>query len=192
MTIEFAADQTTIIMSVDDIRRALTRMSHEIVERNEGVAGLVLVGIRTRGVPLAQRLARLIAQFEDTSVPCGGLDVTLYRDDVGRSKPKPPGPTSLPVDVGGRTVILVDDVLYTGRTVRAAMDALMDYGRPRAIQLTALVDRGHRELPIRADYVGKNVPTASSEAIEVRLEEIDGRDLVLLRKGPGRCGGEQS
>jgi pyrimidine operon attenuation protein/uracil phosphoribosyltransferase len=191
MTVDVAAEQSTIIMSVDDIRRALTRMSHEIVERNEGVAGLVLVGIRTRGVPLAQRLARLIAQFEDASVPCGGLDVTLYRDDVGRSKPKPPGPTSLPVHVGGRTVILVDDVLYTGRTVRAAMDALMDYGRPRAIQLTALVDRGHRELPIRADYVGKNVPTASSEAIEVRLKEIDGRDLVLLRKRTARRGGEQ-
>jgi pyrimidine operon attenuation protein/uracil phosphoribosyltransferase len=190
MTPDVTTDQTTIIMSVDDIRRALTRISHEIVERNEGVAGLVLVGIRTRGVPLAQRLARLISQFEGATVPIGGLDITLYRDDVGRSKPKPPGPTSLPVDVGGRTVILVDDVLYTGRSVRAAMDALMDYGRPRAIQLTALVDRGHRELPIRADYVGKNVPTAGSEAIEVRLEEIDGRDLVLLRKRPAHRGGE--
>ena len=182
MTIEAAADQTTVIMSVDDIRRALTRMSHEIVERNEGVAGLVLVGIRTRGVPLAKRLARLIAQFEDASVPCGELDVTLSRDDVGRSKPKPPGPTSLPVHVGGRTVILVDDVLYTGRTVRAAMDAIMDIGRPRTIQLAVIVDRGHRELPVRADFVGKNVPPSKREIIGVRVTEIDGEDCVVIKE----------
>jgi pyrimidine operon attenuation protein / uracil phosphoribosyltransferase len=188
--VDRAGDSATVIMSAEDIRRALTRIGHEIVERNEGVAGLVLVGIRTRGVPLAQRLASLINQFEAASVPIGELDITLYRDDVGRSRPKLPGPSSLPVHVGGRTVVLVDDVLYTGRTVRAAMDALMDYGRPRAIQLTALVDRGHRELPIRADFVGKNVPTARSESIEVRVQELDGRDLVLLRKSAPRLGGE--
>ena len=181
-----AAERTaaaTVIMSSDDVRRALTRMSHELVERNSGVADLVLVGVRTRGVPLAQRLASSIEQFEGRQVPHGGLDITLYRDDFGQARPRPPRPSSLPVDVGGKTVVLVDDVLYTGRTVRAAMDALMDFGRPRAIQLLVLVDRGHRELPIRPDYVGKNVPTARSESIEVRLEEVDGVDLVLLRKG---------
>jgi pyrimidine operon attenuation protein/uracil phosphoribosyltransferase len=173
----------TVIMSSDDVRRALTRMSHELVERNAGAEGLVLVGIRTRGVPLAERLSQQIAGFEGRSVPHGGLDITLYRDDLEQSGPRAPRPTSLPVDVHGRQVVLVDDVLYTGRTVRAAMDALMDFGRPRAIQLVVLVDRGHRELPIRPDYVGKNVPTARHEAIEVKLEETDGVDLVLLRKG---------
>jgi pyrimidine operon attenuation protein/uracil phosphoribosyltransferase len=187
------AAAATIIMSADDVRRALTRMSHEIVERNAGVDRLVLVGIRTRGVPLARRLAGRIQEFEGTVVPHGGLDITLYRDDLSQARPRPPRPTSLPVDVGGKTVVLVDDVLYTGRTVRAAMDALMDFGRPRAIQLLVLVDRGHRELPIRADYVGKNVPTARSESIEVRIEEQDGVDLVLLRKNAdGQVGGQRS
>jgi pyrimidine operon attenuation protein/uracil phosphoribosyltransferase len=179
---EARPDFGTVIMSSDDIRRALTRMSHELVERNAGVDGLVLIGIRTRGVPLARRLAGEIDRFEGSALPAGGLDITLYRDDVGSSGPKTPRPTSLPVDVGGRKVVLVDDVLYTGRTVRAAMDALMDFGRPRAIQLLVLVDRGHRELPIRPDYVGKNVPTARNELIEVKLQEIDGLDLVVLRK----------
>jgi pyrimidine operon attenuation protein/uracil phosphoribosyltransferase len=183
------AEPATVIMSADDVRRALTRMSHEIVERNEGVERLVLVGIRTRGVPLARRLAQRIQQFEGKIVPHGGLDITLYRDDLNQARPRPPRPTSLPVDVGSKTVVLVDDVLYTGRTVRAAMDALMDFGRPRAIQLLVLVDRGHRELPIRADFVGKNVPTARSETIEVRIEENDGVDLVLLRKRTGSQGG---
>jgi pyrimidine operon attenuation protein / uracil phosphoribosyltransferase len=173
----------TVIMSSDDVRRALTRMSHELVERNAGVEGLVLVGIRTRGLPLARRLAKQIGSLERSLVPDGGLDITLYRDDFDQTGPRALRPTSLPVDVHGRRVVLVDDVLYTGRTVRAAMDALMDLGRPRLIQLLVLVDRGHRELPIRPDYVGKNVPTARHESIEVKLEETDGVDLVLLRKG---------
>ena len=183
MRADTGAERTTLIMSADDMRRALTRMSHEVIERNAGVDDLVLVGIRTRGVPLAGRIAEQTSRLEGRAVPQGGLDVTLYRDDLGHSRPKAPRPTSLPVDVGGRKVVLVDDVLYTGRTVRAALDALMDFGRPRAIQLLVLVDRGHRELPIRPDYVGKNVPTGRHESIEVKLEEVDGTDLVLLRKG---------
>jgi pyrimidine operon attenuation protein/uracil phosphoribosyltransferase len=183
MRAEAGTERSTVIMSADDVRRALTRMSHELLERNAGADDLVLVGIRTRGVPLARRIAEQSGRLEGRAVPHGGLDVTLYRDDLGHSRPKAPRPTSLPVDVGGRKVVLVDDVLYTGRTIRAAMDALMDFGRPRAIQLLVLVDRGHRELPIRPDYVGKNVPTARHESIEVKLEEIDGTDLVLLRKG---------
>jgi pyrimidine operon attenuation protein/uracil phosphoribosyltransferase len=170
-------------MSADDMRRALTRMSHEVVERNAGVDKLVLAGIRTRGVPIAERIARLIGNFEGCEIPCGGLDITLYRDDLDRGRLRAPRPTSLPVDVAGRTVVLVDDVLYTGRSVRAAMDALMDLGRPRAIQLLVMVDRGHRELPIRPDFVGKNVPTSRAEVIQVRLREVDGGDLVLLTKG---------
>ncbi|MDP8921423.1 MAG: bifunctional pyr operon transcriptional regulator/uracil phosphoribosyltransferase PyrR [Chloroflexota bacterium] len=170
------------LMSADDMRRALSRMAHEIVERNGGTANLALVGIRTRGVPLARRIGRLIAEFEGDAVPIGELDVTLYRDDLSRRVKLPAGPTALPVDVDGRTVVIVDDVLYTGRSVRAAMDALIDYGRPRAIQLAVLVDRGHRELPIRADYVGKNVPTARSEVVVVNVSEVDGRDEVVLKK----------
>jgi pyrimidine operon attenuation protein/uracil phosphoribosyltransferase len=189
MTAELGADVRTVIMSAEDMRRALTRMSHELIERNAGAAGLVLVGIRTRGVPLARRVANLIAQFEAVHLPYGGLDITLYRDDLEASRPRPPRPTSLPVDIGGRRVVLVDDVLFTGRTVRAAMDALMDFGRPRSIQLMVLIDRGHRELPIRPDYVGKNVPTARREAIEVRLQETDGSDAVWLRKGLERESG---
>jgi pyrimidine operon attenuation protein/uracil phosphoribosyltransferase len=165
-------------------------MSHELLERNAGVDGLVLVGIRTRGVPLARRVASQISQLEGMAMPYGELDITLYRDDLDRARPRPPRASSLPTDIGGRTVVLVDDVLYTGRTIRAAMDALMDFGRPRAIQLLVLVDRGHRELPIRPDFVGKNVPTARHEAIEVRLQEIDGLDTVLLRKGQGAAQGE--
>ena len=182
MSAHAGAQPGTVIMSADDVRRAVTRMSHEVVERNGGVEGLVLVGIRTRGVPMARRIAEQIGQFESVPVPHGGLDITLYRDDLARAGPRAPSPTSLPVDLAGSKVVLVDDVLFTGRTVRAAMDALMDFGRPRAIQLLVLVDRGHRELPIRPDYVGKNVPTARHETIEVKLEEIDGADLVLLRK----------
>ena len=183
MTAELSTELRTLIMSGEDVRRALTRMSHELVERNAGTGGLVLVGIRSRGVPLARRVANQIAQFEGVTLPYGGLDITLYRDDLNASRPRPPRPSSLPVDIGGRNVVLVDDVLYTGRTVRAAMDALMDFGRPRAIQLMVLVDRGHRELPIRPDYVGKNVPTSRHETIEVRLQETDGMDAVWLRKG---------
>jgi pyrimidine operon attenuation protein / uracil phosphoribosyltransferase len=183
MTAETRPDVAAVIMSSDDLRRTLNRLSHEIVERNDGVDGLVLAGIRTRGVPIARRLAQQIRQFEGADIPECGLDITLYRDDLSRHKPKLPGPTTMPVDVRDRTVILVDDVLYTGRTVRAAMDAVMDFGRPRAIQLLVLVDRGHRELPIRPDYVGKNVPTARHELVQVRLEEIDGVDMILLSKG---------
>lgn len=175
-----AAADRRVLMSADEIRRALTRMAHEIVERNGGVERVALVGIRTRGVPLARRMAQLITQFEEQPVAAGELDVTLYRDDLARRVKVPTGPTDLPFDVEGRTVVLVDDVLYTGRSVRAAMDALRDFGRPRAIQLAVLVDRGHRELPIRADYVGKNVPTARSEVVEVKLVEVDGRDEVVL------------
>ena len=169
------------LMTADDIRRALGRMAHEIVERNGGTDGLVLVGIRTRGVPLARRVARQIGVF-DVAPQVGELGVTLYRDDLSRRVKAAVGPTALPMDVAGLVVVLVDDVLYTGRTVRAAMDALVDFGRPRAIQLLVLVDRGHRELPIRADFVGKNVPTARAETVEVHLEEVDEQDEVVLRK----------
>jgi pyrimidine operon attenuation protein/uracil phosphoribosyltransferase len=170
------------LMTAEEIRRAIARMAHEIVERNGGVDGVVLVGIRTRGVPLARRMARLISELEERPVAAGGLDVTLYRDDHSRRVKLPAGPSDMPFDVEGRCVVLVDDVLYTGRSVRAAMDALRDYGRPRAIQLAVLVDRGHRELPIRPDFVGKNVPTARSEVVEVKLMEVDGRDEVVLDK----------
>ena len=182
MSVPNAGTSERSLMSPDEIRRALSRMAHEIVERNAGVAGLVLVGIRTRGVPLARRIGRLIAEFEGDPVQTGELDVTFYRDDIATRVKMPSGPTDLPFDVEGRTVVLVDDVLYTGRSVRAAMDALRDFGRPRAIQLAVLIDRGHRELPIRADYVGKNVPTARSEVVEVKVSEVDGRDEVILGK----------
>jgi pyrimidine operon attenuation protein/uracil phosphoribosyltransferase len=168
------------LLGADDIRRALARLAHEIVERNSGVGALVLVGLRTRGVPLASRLQRRIAEFEGELVPLGELDVTLYRDDVHQRAPRMLSPTSIPVDIADKTVILVDDVLYTGRTIRAALDALIDLGRPRAIQLVCLVDRGHRELPIRPDYVGKKVPTSRHEKVAVHLEEVDGVDEVVL------------
>lgn len=170
------------LMGAEDVRRALSRMAHEIVERNAGVDGLALVGIRTRGVPLAHRLAREIHWSENTGVAVGELDATLYRDDLAARVKPPIGPTALPIDVRGCRVVLVDDVLYTGRTVRAAMDALVDFGRPRAIQLLVLVDRGHRELPIRADYVGKNIPTSRNESVHVRVKEVDGLDEVVLHK----------
>lgn len=164
----------TAIMSAEDIRRAVTRIAHEIVEHNRGTADLVFVGMRTRGVPLAQRLARAIRDFEGKDVPVGSLDVGLYRDDLTERGPSVSiMPSDLP-EVAGKRVVLVDDVLYTGRTVRAALDALIDYGRPRRIQLAVLVDRGHRELPIRADFVGKNIPTSRRDDVQVRLEETDG------------------
>jgi len=158
------------------------RLAHEILERNRGGDRLVLLGIRTRGVPLAERLAAGMGQIEGTVVPWGSLDVTLYRDDYARTGPKPLGATRVPANIDGRIVVLVDDVLYTGRTIRAAMDALVDLGRPAAVQLAVLVDRGHRELPIRADFVGKNLPTAQDEEVRVHLRPVDDADEVLLRR----------
>jgi pyrimidine operon attenuation protein / uracil phosphoribosyltransferase len=168
------------VMETDDVRRALTRIAHEIVEHNKGTDDLVLVGIRTRGAPLAERLASAIASFEGADVPSGALDITLYRDDVALRGPRSLESTTVPTDLDGRVVVLVDDVLYTGRTIRAAFDAVLDLGRPRAIRLAVLVDRGHRELPIRADHVGKNLPTSGLEVVKVHVTEIDGEDAVLI------------
>src|SRR5260370_13057767 len=168
------------LLGAEDSRGALARLAHEVVEHNEGVESLVLVGLRTRGIPQARRLRGRILEFEGAEVPLGELDITLYRDDVHQRAPRSLSPTSIPVDISDKTVILVDDVLYTGRTIRAALDALIDLGRPRAIQLLCLVDRGHRELPIRPDFIGKNVPTSRHEKVAVRLEEIDGVDEVVL------------
>jgi len=170
-----------VIMTAQDIRRALVRLAHEVVEGGRDLEELVLVGMRTRGVPLAQRIAKAIAQFEGVSVPVGALDIGLYRDDLPYLGLRPRlRPTEIPTDIAGRRVVLVDDVLYTGRSIRAALDALIDYGRPRRIELAVLIDRGHRELPIRADYVGKNIPTSRQEEVQVRLMEVDGRDEVVL------------
>jgi pyrimidine operon attenuation protein / uracil phosphoribosyltransferase len=169
------------IMTGDEIRRAIVRISHEIVEKQAGTQGLALVGIQRRGVPLAHRIAEAIAENEGVGLPVGALDITFYRDDLSlvAQQPLVKG-TDLPFDLNAMTVVLVDDVLYTGRTIRAAMDALMDFGRPRAIRLAVLVDRGHRELPIRADHVGKNVPTSRDEIVKVLVEEVDGEDSVLI------------
>jgi pyrimidine operon attenuation protein / uracil phosphoribosyltransferase len=172
------------VLDADDVRRAVTRMAHEIVERHHGAGGLVLVGIHTRGAHLARRLADAIEAFEGVPVPVGALDVSFYRDDIGRRAVRPAGPTEVPVDVTDRVVVLVDDVLFTGRTIRAALDALTDLGRPRAIQLVVLVDRGHRELPIRADSVGKNLPTTPGDDVRVWLAETDGRDGVAIVPAP--------
>jgi len=170
------------LMTADDLRRAIVRIAHEIVEQTRGADDLVLVGLRTRGAPLAARLAALIGEFEGVPVPHGALDISFYRDDLGRrGLGQRVQPTVLPVEVEGRSVVLVDDVLYTGRTVRAALDALIDFGRPRRILLAVIVDRGHRELPIRADFVGKNIPTRRDEEVVVLVREIDGRDEVLVR-----------
>ncbi len=170
-----------VILNEADIRRALTRIAHEIVEKNEGCQGLVFVGIETRGVPLARRLAARIEQFDQVAIPVGTLDISLYRDDLASLALQPVvRRTDIATDIGGKVVVLVDDVLFTGRSIRAAMDALIDLGRPQRIQLAVLVDRGHRELPIRPDYVGKNVPTSINEAVEVRLHEVDGRDEVAI------------
>jgi pyrimidine operon attenuation protein/uracil phosphoribosyltransferase len=169
------------VLTAEDIRRAVGRIAHEIVERNRGLDGVVLVGMRTRGVPLAARLAATIQEFERQAVPVGALDIGLYRDDIPTMDLRPQiRPTELPTDIHGKRVVLVDDVLYTGRSIRAALDALIDFGRPASIQLAVLVDRGHRELPIRADYVGKNIPTALNEDVQVLLEESDGRDEVVV------------
>ncbi len=170
-----------IILSSEDIRRALVRIAHEIIERNKGAQELVFVGMRTRGVPLAKRLAQFIEDFEKVTIPVGALDISLYRDDLSSLDLKPVVQrTEIPIDITNKKVILVDDVLYTGRSIRAAMDALMDFGRPKSIQLVVLIDRGHRELPIRADYVGRNIPTSRKEEIQVYVKEIDGRDEVAI------------
>lgn len=169
------------IMTADEIRRATIRLSHEIVEKQAGTDGLLLIGIQRRGVPLARRIAASILEHEGATVPVGALDITFYRDDLSlvAQQPVVKG-TELPIGIDGQTVVLVDDVLYTGRTIRAAMDALVDFGRPQAIRLAVLVDRGHRELPIRADHVGKNVPTSREEIVMVHLEETDGEDVVEI------------
>ena len=169
------------LLDAAEIRRAVTRIAHEVLERNRGAEGLALVGIAARGDDLARRLAAEIARIEGATVPVGVLDITFYRDDIGlRAEAPEVHETRIGFDVTDRVVVLVDDVLFTGRTVRAAMDALVDFGRPRAVQLAVLVDRGHRELPIRADFVGKNVPTRHDEQVHVRLAEVDGEDSVLL------------
>ncbi len=170
-----------ILLTSEDVGRALARIAHEILERNKGADDIVLVGMRTRGVPLAQRLAATIQSLEPASIPVGALDFALYRDDVSSLEPRTQVQnTDIPTDITDKHVILVDDVLYTGRSIRAAMDALMDLGRPRSIQLAVLIDRGHRELPIRADYVGKNIPSSRNEKIKVQLHESDGIDRVVI------------
>jgi len=173
--------QKAQILDKDGIRRALIRIAHEIIERNKGTDNLALIGIRRRGVPLAARLAERIKEIEGSAVPVGTLDITLYRDDLTTLAQQPlVHRTEVSFPVTEKKIVLVDDVIYTGRTIRAALDAIMDLGRPQLIQLAALIDRGHRELPIRADYVGKNVPTSRREVVSVRLEEIDGEERVLI------------
>ena len=173
-----------VVMDAERISRALTRIAHEILEHNRGLADLALVGVRSRGVPIAKRIAADIKGITSQDIPVGELDITLYRDDLmGPSVGIQPlvRKTEIPFTIDGRTIVLVDDVLYTGRTTRAALDALTDFGRPKSIQLVVLVDRGHRELPIKADYVGKNVPTSRQESVQVHLQELDGVDEVLLQ-----------
>jgi pyrimidine operon attenuation protein/uracil phosphoribosyltransferase len=173
-----------VVMDADRMGRSLARIAHEILERNRGVERLALVGIRTRGVPIAKRLARAVQEINGHAIPTGALDITLYRDDLMRHAVGPQPlvrRTEIPFSIDDKRILLVDDVLYTGRTIRAALDALIDFGRPKAIQLVVLVDRGHRELPIKADYVGKNLPTSLSQSVQVRLTEIDGRDLVEIQ-----------
>ena len=175
-----------VVMDADRIGRTLTRIAHEIVERNKGTDDLALVGVRTRGVPIARRIARTLREITGQDIPTGSLDITLYRDDLMRHAVGPQPlvrKTDIQFSIDDRKILLVDDVLYTGRTTRAALDALIDYGRPKGIQLIVLVDRGHRELPIKADYVGKNLPTSPDESVQVRLLEIDGQDEVVLQGG---------
>src|SRR5215472_4707983 len=175
------------VLGPEEIRRALTRVAHEILERTDGGRDVVLLGIPTRGVPLARRLAERLSQVEGRPAPAGSLDITMYRDDLRLRPARALGHTDVPPDgIDGKVVVLVDDVLYSGRTVRAALDALSDLGRPRIVQLAVLVDRGHRELPIRADYVGKNLPTSQREVVQVLLTETDGRDAVMLGRAVAR------
>jgi pyrimidine operon attenuation protein / uracil phosphoribosyltransferase len=170
------------VMDADDLRRAITRIAHEILERNSGTDNLAIIGIQTRGAHLARRIAEAIRGIEGTGIPVGVLDITLYRDDLQTIAEQPVvNESDIPFDVQGRTIVLVDDVLYTGRTVRAALDEIIDFGRPKAVHLAVIVDRGHRELPIRADYVGKNVPTSATEIVAVRMTEKDGADEVVIQ-----------
>ena len=174
-------NEKAVIMSADDMARAIKRMAHEVIEANQGAENLVLLGIQRRGVPLARRLGESIKQVEGTDIPSGSLDITFYRDDLSKLGPTPQvASTEMPFDVNEKIIILVDDVLYTGRTVRAALDVIMDWGRPQAIRLAVLVDRGHRELPIRPDFVGKNVPTSQREIIKVKLQEYDEAEEVVI------------
>lgn len=170
-----------VIFNASDIERSLKQLAHELIERNQGIEDIVLLGIVTRGKPLAERIAQLLQALEGKTVPVGYLDVTLYRDDTAQTF-KPASESLVPVELTGKTVVLVDDVLYSGRSVRAALDALNGYGRPASVQLLVLLDRGHRELPIRPDFVGKNIPTAKQERVNVQLQEVDGLDQVILRK----------
>jgi len=186
-----ASDDKNLLMSASEIQRTLVRLAHEVVEKNNGVEGLALIGIRRRGVPLAQRLAGMINQIEHAQVPVGSLDITLYRDDLSTVGPKPLVQKSdLEFSVAGKNVVLVDDVLYTGRTIRAALDALFDHGRPARVQLLALIDRGHRELPIEAAFVGRKVQTTDTQIVEVKLKEVDNLEKVQLversERGPTR------
>ncbi len=179
------ASLSATVMDADEMRRAWTRIAHEVLEKNKGVANLVVVGILRKGAPLAQRLAQTIERIEGTPVPVGVVDISLYRDDFRTYQPNV-GTTQIPFDIEGKTLVLVDEVVYTGRTVRAALAALVDLGRPRTTQLAVLVDRGHRELPIRPDYVGKNLPTSQREFVKVFLTELDGEDKVVIYKEGGR------
>jgi pyrimidine operon attenuation protein/uracil phosphoribosyltransferase len=173
-----------VLLTADDLRRALVRIAHEILESNRGARDLVLIGMRTRGVPISQRLAEIIGEIEGEPVPLGALDISLYRDDLpSRGVSVQVGKTEIPVDINDKRVVVIDDVLFTGRSIRAALDAITDFGRPQRIQLAVLIDRGHRELPIRPDYVGKNVPTSRADDVQVRLLETDGRDEVAVVSG---------
>jgi pyrimidine operon attenuation protein/uracil phosphoribosyltransferase len=174
------------VMDATAMERALVRIAHEILERNQGATQLVLIGIRTRGVPLARRLSEYLAHIEQCPVPVGAVDITLYRDDLKGPKSRPVHSTDIPCLLDAKHVVLVDDVLYTGRSIRAAMDVLTDFGRPQSIQLAVLIDRGHRELPIRADYVGKNIPTSRDEQVSVLLQEVDKEDAVVILPAQGR------
>ena len=177
-------DAARVVLDSDDMHRAIRRISHEIVEKAKGTSSLVLLGIPTRGVYLARRIAATIQEIEGSAVPCGSLDITLYRDDLRLRSVRALEPTAIPDEgIDDKVVVLVDDVLYSGRTIRAAMDALSDYGRPAAIRLAVMVDRGHRELPIRPDFVGKNLPTSLSEQVRVRFAEVDGEDSVVIEQG---------
>ncbi len=170
------------VMDAADVRRAITRIAHEVVERNAGLDDAVVIGLQTGGVPLARSLVAELTRIEGAEVPLGTLDVAFYRDDIGLRPVMPEAVTDIPAELSGRTVVLVDDVLFTGRTIRAALDAVCDYGRPRAVQLAVMVDRGHRELPIRPDFVGKNLPTRRDEAVDVHLDGVDLGDLVRARR----------